>query len=424
MNHFDYVDGVLHAEGVSFETLVREVGTPFYVYSTATLKHHYQVFADAMKANGLDALVCYAVKANPNLSVIRTLGEMGCGADVVSEGELRRAVAAGIPANRIVFSGVGKTRDEIKYALEVGIHEINVESHTELEVISDVASEMGKVAEIAIRVNPDVDAGTHEKISTGKKENKFGIDIEMAGQMFAKAASLPGLKPVSIAVHIGSQLTALDPYRKAFSKLAETVTALKGQGIELERLDLGGGLGIPYNKDDSVPPSPAEYAEVIRDTVGHLDLPIMLEPGRMITGNAGMLASKVIFVKEGEARKFVILDAAMNDLIRPTLYSGHHEIIPVTEPKAGAATTIADFVGPICESGDTFAKEREIPHLSDGDMVAFGSAGAYGASMSSTYNSRLLIPEVLVNGDDYAVIRPRQTYEELLGLDKMAPWLK
>ena len=423
MNHFDYIDGILHAEGVSMDRLAAEVGTPFYVYSTATLKHHYKVFADAMKDNGLDALVCYAVKANPNLSVIKTLGEMGCGADVVSEGELRRTIAAGIPANRIVFSGVGKTRDEIKYALEVGIHEINVESHTELEVISDVATGMGVEAEIAIRVNPDVDAGTHEKISTGKKENKFGIDIEMAGQMYAKAAALPGLNAVSIAVHIGSQLTSLDPYRKAFVKLAETVTALKGQGVTLKRLDLGGGLGIPYNKNDSVPPNPADYAKVISETVGHLDLPIMLEPGRMITGNAGMLVSKVIFVKEGEARKFVILDAAMNDLIRPTLYSGHHEIIPVAEPKPDAATTIADFVGPICESGDTFAKQRAMPPLAAGDLVAFRSAGAYGAVMSSEYNSRPLIPEVLVKDDQFAVIRARPTFEDMIARDTVPAWL-
>ena len=424
MNHFDYINNTLHVEDVAIEKIAAEIGTPFYIYSTKTLLRHYQVFSDAMKKNGLDALICYAVKANPNLSIIKTLANVGCGADVVSEGELRKALAAGIPANKIVFSGVGKSHDEIKYAIEKNIHEINVESYGELEVISQIAVNMNKQVEIAIRLNPDVDAGTHEKISTGKKENKFGIDMEMAGQIYAKAANLPGIKPVSVAVHIGSQLTSLEPYRQAFSKLAETITALQGQGIELKRLDLGGGLGIPYDKNDATPPSPDEYAKVIKETVGHLNLPIMLEPGRMIVGNAGMMIAKVIGQKNGVDRKFIILDAAMNDLIRPTLYNGHHEIIPIKQNNTETQYITADIVGPICESGDIFAKGRKIPILNIGDMVAFGSAGAYGASMSSTYNSRRLIPEILVDNDKFAIIRKRQTYEELLALDKIASWLQ
>ena len=423
MNHFEYRDGVLHAEDVSIPEIADVVGTPFYVYSTATLERHYRVFADAFADQGLDALVCYAVKANSNLSVIKTLADLGAGADVVSEGELRRALAAGVPPERIVFSGVGKTVRELEFALNAGILEINVESLPELEMLSDTAQRLGKEAHVAIRVNPDVDAKTHEKINTGKKENKFGIDIEYAGQIYGRAAALPGVKPVSIAVHIGSQLTDMEPFRAAYTKLAETVTTLKGQGIEIERLDLGGGLGIPYDAGDAVPPPPSDYAKVVKETIGHLNMPIMLEPGRLIVGNSGLLVTEVVLEKVGEARRFVIVDAAMNDLIRPSLYDGHHEIIPVREPAGDAPKSAADVVGPVCESGDTFAKNRQLPPLNSGDLVAFGSAGAYGAVMASTYNTRLLVPEVLVKGDQFAVIRPRQTYEELLALDHMAEWL-
>ncbi|RED45060.1 diaminopimelate decarboxylase [Aestuariispira insulae] len=423
MNHFEYRDGILHAEDVAISAIAEAVGTPFYVYSTATLERHYRVFADAFSQEGLDALVCYAVKANSNLSVIRTLAQLGAGADVVSEGELRRALAAGVPPEKIVFSGVGKTVSELEFALNAGILEINVESLPELEMLSDTAQRLGREAHVAIRVNPDVDAKTHEKIATGKKENKFGIDIEYAGQIYARAANLPGIKPVSIAVHIGSQLTSLDPYRAAFAKLAETVETLQKQGIGIERLDLGGGLGIPYDASDSEPPLPSDYAKVVRESVGHLNLPIMLEPGRLIVGNSGLLVTEVILEKVGETRRFVIVDAAMNDLIRPSLYDGHHEIMPVREPAENAQKSAADVVGPVCESGDTFAKNRQLPPLDHGDLVAFGSAGAYGAVMASTYNTRLLVPEVLVKGDQFAVIRPRQTYEELLALDHMAEWL-
>lgn len=424
MHYFDYKDGVMHAEGVSLETLAAEVGTPFYVYSTATLIRHYRVFADAFADLGMDALVCFAVKSNSNLSVIRTLAAQGAGADVVSEGELRRALAAGVPPEKIVFSGVGKTADELAFALEQGIHEINVESIPELEMLSDVATRLGKVAQVAIRVNPDVDAKTHAKISTGKKENKFGIDLVFAGQVYSKAASLPGIKPVSIAMHIGSQLTDLEPFRAAFTRMAELVGTLKGQGIEIERLDLGGGLGVPYESAGGELPLPLDYAKVVHETLGHLNLPVMLEPGRLIVGNAGLLVSKVVLEKYGETRRFVILDAAMNDLIRPAMYDGYHEVIPVKQPTSDAPYTAADVVGPVCETGDTFARDRQLPPLNSGDLVAFGTAGAYGAVMASTYNTRLLVPEVLVNGDRYAVIRPRQTYEELLGLDRMADWLE
>lgn len=422
MNHFDYRDGVLHAEDVPLSRIAEEVGTPAYIYSTATLTRHYTVFADAFREAGLDATVCYAVKANSNLAVIGTLGRLGAGADVVSEGELRRVLAAGIPPERIVFSGVGKAESELRFALETGIHEINVESESELCLLSKVASAMGVTADIAIRVNPDVDAKTHEKISTGKKENKFGIDIEHAEAIYALAGSLPGIKPVSVAVHIGSQLTDLEPYRLAFERVAALVERLRDLGHPISRIDLGGGLGIPY--DDENPPLPDAYAKMAAEAVGHLNLPVMLEPGRMIVGNAGILLSRVLVVKQGEAKRFVILDAAMNDLIRPALYNGHHSLRPVAQSSVDAAVSPADIVGPVCESGDTFAKDRPLPTVAEGDLVAFGSAGAYGAVMASTYNSRLLVPEVLVDGDRYAVVRPRQTYEDLIGMDRMPDWLQ
>jgi len=418
MDHFNYRDGLLHAEDVPLSRIAEEVGTPVYIYSTATLERHYKVFAGAF--DGMRASVFYAVKANSNIAVIKTLADLGAGADVVSEGELRRALAAGVPPKKIVFSGVGKTREELAYALDVGILEINVESENELALLSAVAGEKGVTAEIAIRVNPDVDAKTHAKISTGKKENKFGIDIDRAVEVYRHAQSLPNLHPVTVASHIGSQLTELGPYRAAFTRLVTLVGDLRSAGIDIQRLDLGGGLGIPYDGEE--PPLPDAYAALVKEVVGDLDVELFFEPGRMITGNAGILLSKVLFEKHGEARRFVILDAAMNDLIRPALYDGHHGLKPVKEPPSDAEWTPADIVGPVCESGDTFAKDRLLPQFVDGELVAFTSAGAYGAVMASTYNTRPLVPEVLVKGDRYAVIRPRQTYKEILGAERFPDW--
>lgn len=422
MNHFDYIDGILHAENVPLPRIAAEVGTPVYIYSRATLTRHYTVFANAFKKAGLRATICFAVKANSNVAVIGLLGSLGAGADVVSEGELRRALAAGIPPERIVFSGVGKSASELRFALETGIHEINVESESELRLLSSIAEDLGVSAEIAIRVNPDVDAKTHAKISTGKKENKFGIDIGRAEEMFALAQHLPGIAPVSVAVHIGSQLTELDPYRHAFRRVAALVARLRAQGIAIQRVDLGGGLGIPYDVED--PPSPDSYAAMAAEEVAHLDCEIMLEPGRLLVGNAGVLLAKTLVVKTGDTKRFVILDAAMNDLIRPAMYDGHHGILPVRTPGAAAEITPADIVGPVCESGDTFAKDRPLPPIAEGDLVVFESAGAYGAVMASTYNTRPLVPEVLVDGDHFDIIRPRQTYEALIGMDRVPDWLQ
>lgn len=418
MDYFSYKDGALFCEDVPLSRIAAEVGTPTYVYSSATLERHYRVLEDAL--SGLDAKIYYAVKANSNLAVLRTLGALGAGADVVSEGEMRRALAAGIPAGQIVFSGVGKTKNELDFALRSGVHEINVESVNELHLLNDVAGKLGVTADIAIRVNPDVDAKTHEKISTGKKENKFGIDIEKAHDVFALAASLPHLNPVTVASHIGSQLTDLEPFRAAYQKLAETALSLRKAGIGIQRIDLGGGLGVPYNGEE--PPEPARYGDLVRSIFQDLDFQLLFEPGRMISANAGVLLSQVIFEKHGEDRRFVILDSAMNDLIRPALYDGHHRLLPITEPASGALETPADVVGPVCESGDTFAKDRPLPPLQDGDLVAFMTAGAYGAVMASSYNTRLLPAEVLVQGDQFAVVRRRQTYEELIGADSLAPW--
>jgi len=365
--------------------------------------------------------VHYAVKANSNLAVIATLGALGAGADVVSEGEIRKALAAGITPDRIVFSGVGKTERELRFALETGVHEINVESESELHLLSKVATEVGRDARIAIRVNPDVDAKTHEKISTGRKENKFGIDIDKAEEIYALAASLPGILPTTVAVHIGSQLTDLEPYRLAFRRVAELVERLRELGHDISAIDLGGGLGIPYESEE--PPLPDAYAAMAAEEIAHLNCPVMLEPGRMIVGNAGILLSRTLVVKQGEEKRFLILDAAMNDLIRPALYNGHHTLRPVTEAPQDTVFSPADIVGPVCESGDTFAKDRLMPPVAEGDLVAFGSAGAYGAVMASIYNSRPLVPEVLVDGDSYAIVRPRQTYEELVGMDRLPDWL-
>ncbi len=419
MNPFTYRDGVLHAEGVPLPAIAAEVGTPFYCYSTAALVANYRAYAGAFE--GQDAGVCYALKANSNLAVVRTLAQQGAGADVVSEGEMRRALAAGVPANRIVFSGVGKTREEMRAALEAGIYQLNVESVPELEALSEVASSLGAEAPIAIRVNPDVDAKTHAKIATGKKENKFGIDWDHAREVYARAAALPGIRPLGIAVHIGSQLTDLAPFRAAFERVVELLHALRADGIDIQRLDLGGGIGIRYR--DETPPDLNEYAGMVRSITGNLGCHVTLEPGRALVGNAGILVSKVVYLKHGLARRFLIVDAAMNDLIRPSLYDAYHAIKPVTEPAADVEPMTVDVVGPVCESGDTFALQRPLPPMKADDLVAFCSAGAYGAVMASTYNTRPLAPEVLVNGDAFAVVRPRPKIEDLLGLDRVPEWL-
>jgi len=421
MDHFLYQNGELHAEGVALTDIARAVGTPFYVYSTATLQRHYQVFQQALA--GMDHLICYAMKANSNQAVLRVMANMGAGMDVVSAGEYARAIAAGVPGKRIVFSGVGKTADEMRMALAGGVRQFNVESEPELLALSAVAESMGKVAPITIRVNPDVDAKTHAKIATGKSENKFGIPISKARAAYAQAAELPGIEVVGIDVHIGSQLTELAPYEAAFNKVAELTEALRVDGHNIRRLDLGGGLGIPYERSNMAPPLPLEYGEVVRRTLGHLGCEIEIEPGRLIAGNAGLLVSGVIYVKQGEGRDFLILDAAMNDLLRPAMYDAFHEIIPVAEPEAGAEQQPYDIVGPVCETGDTFARQRMMPELQAGDLVAFRTAGAYGAAMASEYNTRPLIPEVLVSGDQFAVVRQRPSLEEIINRDSIPPWL-
>jgi len=421
MDHFLYKNGELHAEDVPVRDIARAVGTPVYVYSTATLTRHFRLFDEALSP--LPHLVCYAMKANSNLAVIKLLGDLGAGVDVVSVGEYLRAKAAGIPGERIVFSGVGKTRAEMKTALEGGIRQFNVESEPELEALSQVADSMGLSAPITIRVNPDVDAKTHEKIATGKKENKFGIPISRAREVYSQAAKLPGIKIVGIDVHIGSQLTDLAPFEAAYRKVAELTETLRADGHTISRLDLGGGLGIPYERSNLAPPLPSDYGEMVKRTVGHLGCEIEIEPGRLIVGNAGILVSEVIYVKQGEDRQFLIIDAAMNDLIRPAMYGAHHDIVPLTEPTPGHEPATYDIVGPICESGDTFAKARAMPTCQPGHLIAFRSAGAYGAVMASEYNSRPLIPEVLVDRHQFAVIRPRPSYEEMIARDKLPSWL-
>ncbi|WP_347267163.1 diaminopimelate decarboxylase [Paracoccus sp. (in: a-proteobacteria)] len=421
MDHFNYVDGVLHAEDVPLARIAAEVGTPVYVYSAATLTRHFKLFQQALAWT--DHLVCFAVKANSNLAVLKLLGDLGAGMDIVSGGEYARARAAGVPGERIVFSGVGKLEAEMRMVLEGGIRQFNVESEPELELLSRVASSMGVMAPIAVRVNPDVDAKTHEKIATGKSENKFGIPIAKAREVYARAAALPGIEVVGIDMHIGSQLTDLEPYRQAYAKMADLTRALRAGGHDIRRLDMGGGLGIPYRRDNNAPPLPIEYGQVIRDAVASLGCEIEIEPGRNIAGNAGILLSSVIYLKEGEGRDFLILDAAMNDLIRPAMYAAHHDIVPVVEPAPGAAVAPFDVVGPVCETGDTFEKAVELPALAPGDLVALRSAGAYGAVMASEYNSRPLVPEVLVSGDQFAVIRARPTLEEMLGRDTIPAWL-
>ena len=421
MDHFLYADGILHAEDVPIPDIAAVVGTPFYVYSSATLTRHYRLFEEALA--GMRHLICFAVKANGNLAVLRLLGDLGAGMDVVSGGEYRRARAAGVPGERIVFSGVGKTRAEMRLALEGGIRQFNVESEPELHALSEVAASMGAVAPVALRVNPDVDARTHDKIATGRKEDKFGIPIARARDIYAEAARLPGLRVVGIDVHIGSQLTDLAPFEAAFGKLAELTLLLRADGHRIERLDLGGGLGIPYTRSNETPPLPLDYGAMIRRVLGHLDVEIEIEPGRLVAGNAGLLVSSVIWIKQGEGRRFVILDAAMNDLVRPAMYGAHHDIVAVHEPPAGAALEPCDVVGPVCETGDTFARARPMPPLDEGDLVAFRSAGAYGAVMASEYNARPLVPEVMVRADHFAVIRPRPSFDEMLARDTIPPWI-
>ncbi len=421
MDHFLYRDGRLMAEDVDVAEIAASVGTPFYLYSTATLLRHYQLFDEALSWG--PHLVCYAMKAASNQAILKTLGDAGAGMDVVSGGEYARAKAAGVPGDRIVFSGVGKTEEEIRLALEGGIRQFNVESEPEMRVLSQVAESLGVLAPITIRVNPDVDAKTHAKIATGKSENKFGIPIAKARAVYAEAARLPGLKVIGIDVHIGSQLTQLEPFELAYQKVAELTEQLRADGHEISRLDLGGGLGIPYARSNEAPPLPTDYGALVQRTVGHLGCEIEIEPGRLIAGNAGILVSRVIYVKEGEGRKFLILDGAMNDLIRPAMYDAHHEIVPVVEAAAAAELSPYDIVGPVCESGDTFAKGRLMPPLSGGDLVAFRSAGAYGAVMASEYNTRPLVPEVMVNGDQFAVIRQRPTFDEIINRDTIPEWL-
>jgi len=421
MHHFDYQNGVLHAEGVGLDRIAAEVGTPLYCYSTATLTRHYNVFAGAFA--GVDALVCYAMKANSNQAVIRTLARLGAGADVVSGGELKRARAAGIPPEKIMFSGVGKTADELALALDEGILCINVESEPELALLSQIAASKGRSAHISVRVNPDIDAKTHHKIATGKAENKFGIPISRAREVYAHAAKLPGIAVSGVDMHIGSQIIDLQPFRDAFALLAEFVGVLRGDGHAISHVDVGGGLGVPYREDNEPPPDPSAYAAIVKGATKNLGCRIILEPGRLIVGNAGILVTRVLHVKHGDAKNFVVVDAGMNDLIRPTLYDAHHDIRPVREPAAGRRRIVADVVGPVCESGDYFALERELAAPEAGDYLALMTAGAYGATQSGTYNSRPLVPEVLVRKDEWAMVRPRQEVEELIVLDRLPPWL-
>jgi diaminopimelate decarboxylase len=419
MTHFPYVDCQLHAEGVPLQRIADAIGTPFYCYSTAALTDHYQAYVTALQ--GLDAKVYYSLKANSNQAVIATLARLGAGGDVVSVGEMYRALKAGIPASQIVFAGVGKTRMELAEALKAGIHQINVESEGELEALSEVAQELGKEAVIALRINPDIDAKTHAKIATGKSENKFGIDIDHAAQIYSRAARMPGIRVAGIACHIGSQLTDIAPYRAAFSRVAELVTSLRRANLPVERVDLGGGVGITYRDEQTI--DLQDYATAIREIIAPLGCAIELEPGRSIVGNAGLLVTRVVNVKRGVSRDFVILDAAMNDLIRPTLYDAYHDIIPVVQPASDAPVARVDIVGPVCETGDRFAEQRAMPPLQTGDLVAIRSAGAYGAVMASTYNTRLPPAEVLVKGGEFQVVRPRPTYDAIIGQDSLPSWL-
>jgi diaminopimelate decarboxylase len=422
MHHFSYRDGTLHAEDVPLSEIAARVGTPFYCYSTATLERHYRVFADAF--TGRDTIICFSIKANSNLSVIKTLAQQGAGMDVVSEGELRRALAVGVPPARVVFSGVGKTGAEMACALDAGIHSFNIESEAEARALSQVAAERGVSARIAFRINPDVDARTHAKISTGKAEDKFGVPWNAAGALYALAADLPGLDPRGVHMHIGSQITDLEPFERAFTLASDLVGELRAAGHVMEFINLGGGLGVPYRGDNDVPPHPRDYARTIERAAGDLHCRLIFEPGRMIAGNAGILVFRVLYLKHGDIKRFTIVDAGMNDLIRPTLYDAHHDIWAVEEAREEEPSVVQDVVGPVCETGDFLARDRALPPFREGDLGAVMTAGAYGAVQASTYNSRLLVPEVLVSGSEYAVVRPRPSYDEMLGAEDIAPWLR
>jgi diaminopimelate decarboxylase len=426
LNHFEYGPEGLACEGVPLAKIAAEVGTPVYVYSRATLERHFTVFRDALAAAGVvDPLVAYAVKANSNVAVLKVLGDLGAGADTVSEGEVRRALAAGIPGERIVFSGVGKARREIAFALKAGVAEINVESEPELNLIASVAAELGVKAKVAFRVNPDVAAGGHAKIATGKSENKFGVSFAEAARLYANASNNANLDPIGVACHIGSQITDLEPMRAAFTKMRGLVEQLLGEGLSVERLDLGGGLGVPYFNHPE-PPPPAEFAAMVGEVTKGLPVKLAFEPGRVIAANAGVLVSEVLHVHERpEGRKFLVIDAAMNDLVRPAMYDAFHDIRPVVKRAKveQGGETVYDVVGPVCETGDTFTRDRALPPLATGDLVAFMSAGAYGSAMASEYNTRPLAPEVLVDGDRYAVIRKRPTYDEILARDLVPDWV-
>ncbi|MPZ39929.1 MAG: diaminopimelate decarboxylase [Rhizobiales bacterium] len=421
MHHFDYRSGVLHAEAVDIAKLADEVGTPFYCYSTATLERHYRIFAGAFA--DVNALVCYAMKANSNQAVVRTLAKLGAGADVVSGGELKRARAAGIVPDKIMFSGIGKTASELALAVDEGILCVNVESEAELELLSSIAAGRGRVANISVRVNPDIDPKTHAKIATGKAENKFGIPISRAREVYARAAKLPGVKVTGVDMHIGSQITELQPFNDAFALLSEFVLALRADGHAISHVDLGGGLGIPYREDNDPPPRPEAYAEMVKDATRDLGCTLIFEPGRLLVGNAGILVTRVLYLKRGEAKNFIIVDAGMNDLIRPTLYDAHHDIRPVRAPSRDDWRLVADVVGPVCESGDFLALGRELPEPRPGDLLAMMTAGAYGAVQAGTYNTRALVPEVLVRESEWALVRPRIEVEALIAKDQLPPWL-
>lgn len=421
MNHFDYRDGVLHAEAVNLVALAETVGTPFYCYSTATLERHYKVFASAFA--DADALICYAMKANSNQAVIRTLAKLGAGADVVSGGELKRARAAGIPPEKIMFSGVGKTVAELALAIDEGIFCINVESEPELDLLAGIAVAKGRTAHVSVRVNPDIDAKTHHKIATGKSENKFGIPISRARDVYTHAAKLKGIKVTGVDMHIGSQIIDLEPFGNAFALLAEFVGTLRADGHSISHVDFGGGLGIPYRDDNEPPPSPDAYADVVKRATKDLGCRLIFEPGRLLVGNAGILVTRVLFVKHGDAKHFVIVDAGMNDLIRPTLYEAYHAIRPVVLPPPAAPRIRADIVGPVCESGDFLGLDREMSEPRSGELLAVMTAGAYGAVQAGTYNTRALVPEVLVKGDEWALVRPRLEVDQLIALDRMPDWL-
>jgi len=418
VNHFEYIGGILHAEDVPIPEIAAAVGTPVYVYSTATLVRHFRVFRDALPK---DSLIAYAIKANGNLAIIRTLAAEGAGADVVSQGELRRALAGGVPPERIVFSGVGKTAEELAFALDSRIHQINVESENELEALNAIADAKGVVADIVIRVNPDVDARTHAKISTGKGENKFGVPIDRMPELAQRCDALPGISLKGIAVHIGSQITDLGPLEAAYRKVFDMLLALRAAGHDVDRADLGGGLGVPYVMNEAHPPAPSLYGDMVRRISAGLDLKLAFEPGRLIVANAGILVAKAVYVKKGAARDFLVLDAGMNDLIRPAMYEAHHDIVPVV--RSEGPEQAYDVVGPVCETGDTFARARVLPPFRDGDLAAILTAGAYGSAQASEYNARPLVPEVLVKGRAWSVVRPRPSYEEMLGRDRLPEWL-